>query len=72
MRAHYRTLFVDESGESKRAAEKLKETGIAFSLAQVEPSSGEFNVLPALIGSEGEWRGIAEIEKFVSLRKHRR
>ena len=72
MRAHYRTLFVDESADSKKAAEWLRKTGISFSLAQVDPSSGEFSTLPALIGSEGEWKGVAEIQKFISLRKHHR
>lgn len=64
---HYRTLFLNDSDESKRASELLRQRKIRFSPAEVDSNSKEFtrDALPLLVTDEGQWRGLAKIETYV-------
>jgi hypothetical protein len=65
--AHYRTLFLNESDESNKASKLLTESKIRFSRAEVDSSSKEFTPanLPLLVTDEGQWRGLAAVERYV-------
>ena len=63
---HYRTLFLNNSEDSRKAEEILKQKKIHFSPALVDRSSTEFTErdLPLLITDEGQWRGLASIQRY--------
>jgi hypothetical protein len=65
--SHYRTLFVNDSEESKEAMEFFRQHKIAVSVALVERSSTEFKPekLPTLISSEGQWTGPEAVRRYM-------
>lgn len=64
---HYRTLFINNSDQSRKAIHLLTEKKIAFLKAPVETDSREFRSadLPLLITDEGRWKGLSGVERYV-------
>jgi hypothetical protein len=64
---HYRTLFINNSDQSRKAIQLLTEKRIAFSKAPVDTDGNEFRSadLPLLITDEGRWRGLSGVERYV-------
>ena len=64
-RKHYHTLYIDDSEASKEAKRLVEKCRIDVAVVPVSPGPREFSVLPYLISSAGDFRGLAAVKRFV-------